>query len=102
MNLHQKFQSLTRRRRSRNIKNYQEPEADLWSDSHQYYDGHNTSSDPWNNAVDNWNKSMASQKMVQSKDCGNYVDYDNLRKKPDQNIKIVINNFILDIHITTK
>jgi hypothetical protein len=71
------------RRRKRDIKNYQEPEADLWADSHQYYDGHTTSRDPWNNAVDNWNKSMASTKNGQDKECGNYVDYDNLRKKPD-------------------
>ena len=71
------------RRRRRDIRNYQEPEADLWSDSHQYYDGHNTSRDPWNSAVDNWNKSMASTKNSPDKECGNYVDYDNLRKKPD-------------------
>ena len=70
-------------KRKRDIKNYQEPEADLWADSHQYYDGHTTSRDPWNNAVDNWNKSMASTKNGQDKECGNYVDYDNLRKKPD-------------------
>lgn len=71
------------RRRRRDIRNYQEPEADLWADSHQYYDGHNTSRDPWNSAVDNWNKSMASTKNGPDKECGNYVDYDNLRKKPD-------------------
>ena len=70
-------------RRRRRVTNYQEPEYDLWSETHQYYDGHQTSRDPWNNAVDNWNRSMASTRNGQSKDCGNYVDYDNLRKKPD-------------------
>ena len=71
------------RRRKRDIRNYQEPEVDLWADSHQYYDGQNTSRDPWNSAVDNWNRSMASTKNSPDKECGNYVDYDNLRKKPD-------------------
>lgn len=74
----------TRKSRRRNIKNWQEPEADLWSDSHQYYDGHEPSRDPWNSAVDNWNKSMGSCKNGTSKDCGNYVEYDTLRKKPDE------------------
>ena len=72
------------RRRRRNVKNWQEPEADLWADSHQYYDGNDSSRDPWNSAVNNWNKSIASCKNGTSKDCGNYVEYDTLRKKPDE------------------
>lgn len=74
----------TGRNRRRKVKNWQEPEADLWADSHQYYDGHESSRDPWNSAVDNWNKSMGSCKNGTSKDCGNYVEYDTLRKKPDK------------------
>ena len=74
----------TRRSRRRNVKNWQEPEADLWADSHQYYDSHESSRDPWNSAVDNWNKKMGSCKNGNSKDCGNYVEYDTLRKKPDE------------------
>ena len=74
----------TRRNRRRNVKNWQEPEADLWADSHQYYDGNDSSRDPWNSAVNNWNKSIASCKNGTSKDCGNYVEYDTLRKKPDE------------------
>jgi hypothetical protein len=74
-------------RRRRRPKNWQEPEDDLWGDSHQYYDKYDTSKDPWNSAVNNWNKAMASNSG--RSECGNYsdskrVDYDTLRKGADK------------------
>lgn len=70
-------------RRRRRPKNWQEPEDELWADDHQYYDKYDTSKDPWNSAVNNWNKAMASGSG--RSECGNYsdskrIDYDTLRK----------------------
>lgn len=74
-------------RRRRRPRNWQEPEDDLWADRHQYYDKYDSSKDPWNSAVNNWNRAMASGSG--RSECGNYtdssrVDYNTLRKGADK------------------
>lgn len=71
-----------RGRNRRRVRNWQEPEYDMWSDSHQYYDGHNRTMDPWHGAAKNWNKHMDDNRNGRHTGCGNY---ETLRKKPDQN-----------------
>ena len=48
---------IANRRRPRRMA-WNEPTHDLWSDEHSYYDNVDSSQDPWNSAVNNWNVAM--------------------------------------------
>ena len=61
-------------KRRRRPKHWMEPEKDLWSDQHSYYDNDITQ-DPWNKAVGNWNKAHTSSVNTRNQ-CGNYNDID--------------------------
>tara|TARA_B100000575_G_C23142952_1_gene665722 strand:- start:4246 stop:5313 length:1068 start_codon:yes stop_codon:yes gene_type:complete len=61
-------------KRRRRPKSWMEPERDLWSDEHSYYDN-DKSQDPWNKAVGNWNKSHSSSMNTRNQ-CGNYNNID--------------------------
>lgn len=66
---------IANRRRPRRMS-WNEPTHDLWSDEHSYYDNVDSSKDPWNSAVNNWNVSM---KVHGGKRCR-----DDDPSKPDQ------------------